>query len=233
VSNQKPNSIRLVLIDDEPIVREGLKLLLETWGDIEVVGEASNQDEARSVLRATQPDVVLLKLYLGRESSFSLISELVSVAPRARLLALTGISDAEQQRQAVRAGLMGVVLREQSPAVLVKAIHRVHAGEAWLDPAMVARLIGEMAHPHPLRASDPEAIKIETLTPREREVLAPVCRGLHNKEIAGLLGITEATVRHHLSSMYKKLSLSGRLELVIYSNHHNILSSAADEDGSC
>ncbi len=215
IATRKSGTIRLLLIEDLLIVRAGLRLLIESWSGMAVVGEASGESDALDLAERLKPDVILMKLDLHGKSSLDFLPNLISVAPKARVLLLTSITDPEEHWRGMRLGVMGVVLKEEPPDVLLEAIKRVHAGEVWFDPTMVVRLLGELRHPHQDDLPSPEAIRVASLTVREREVVALVCEGLRNKEISEQLCITDSTVRHHLGTVYHKLRVTNRLELAI------------------
>ena len=219
-----PQPIRVVLVDDHTVVRTGLRMLIESRPGITVVGEASNGAEALAVVARTQPDIIVLDLDLGGESGLDCVSELRAVASTARVLVLTGVRDPELHRQAVRLGSLGLVRKEEAADVLLQAIEKVHAGEVWLEPAMIASVLGEMTGTRTSQPLDPEAAKIASLTEREREVMTLMGQGLRNKQIAERLGISETTVRHHLTSIFAKLEVTDRLELVIYIYRHGLTS---------
>lgn len=187
-----------------------------------VVAEAGNRKEALAAAGKEQPDVVLLDLDLGNNSGIGLISELLSVAKQARIIILTGVRDVETHRKAILLGAVGVVRKEKAPDVLIKAIERVYAGEAWLDPSLMADVIGEVSRAGRAAKPDPEAEKIASLTTREKEVIACFGAGLNAKEVADRLFISEKTVNHHLSSIFSKLGVSGRAELIVYAYRHNL-----------
>jgi two-component system, NarL family, nitrate/nitrite response regulator NarL len=208
------SQIRILLVDDHAVVRAGLRMLLESQPGLTVSGEAATRAEALEHAAATSPDIILLDLDLGTDSGLDLLPALRTAAPDARVILLTGLRDTEQHRRAVRLGAMGLVRKEQAFGVLLTAIAKVAAGEAWLDPAMVASVLTELAHA--VGQPDPEAIKLARLTNREREVIALICEGLPNKQIGQRMAISEATVRHHLTSIFDKLGVTSRLELVIY-----------------
>jgi DNA-binding NarL/FixJ family response regulator len=210
--------IQVLLIDDHTVVRTALRMLIESHPGFVVVGEAADRRGALALLAQVQPDVILLDIALSQISGVDLIPELRARAPRARVLLLTGIQDIEEHRRAVRLGARGVVLKDQAPAVLVKAIERVHAGEVWLDGMMVADLVSEIAAGSEPPA-EPQPIP---LTERERQVIALVCEGLPNRAIAERLMISDTTVRHHLTSVFNKLGVNSRLELVIYAYRHGL-----------
>jgi DNA-binding NarL/FixJ family response regulator len=210
------------LIDDHAVVRMGLRMLLESQPGFSVSGEAANRAEALEQAATTPPDIILLDLDLGEDSGIDLMPELRTHAPNARVILLTGLRDAEQHRRAVRMGAMGLVLKDQAFAVLLTAIAKVAAGEAWLDPTMVASVLTEMARARAVGLPDPEAVKLALLTARERQVIALIGEGLPNKQISQRLSISETTVRHHLTSIFDKLYVTSRLELVIYAYRHGL-----------
>ncbi len=217
--------IRIVLIDDHVIVRTGLRLLLERQPGLLVVGEAKNGAEALALAAQEHPDIMLLDLNLNGESGLDLIPKLLRAAERGRVLVLTGVRDAEVHQQAVGLGAMGVVLKEHSAEVVVKAIEKVHAGEVWIDRAMMASMLTDLARGQAAPTVDPAAAKIALLTEREREVIRLLGEGLKNKQIAERLYISETTVRHHLTSIFSKLGVSDRLALVLYAYRYGLAKS--------
>jgi two-component system nitrate/nitrite response regulator NarL len=219
---QPPNPIRIQLVEDHSIVRAGLRMLIESHPGLIVVGEAANGAEALALAESRQPDIILLDLGLGQESGLDLLPRLQSVAGRARVILLTGVRDPEQHRRAVRLGAMGVVLKEEAAQVLLDAVQKVHAGEVWLDPSMVASMLGELSRPRDAEKPDPEAAKLASLSERECEIIALLCQGMPNKQVASELSISEVTVRYHLGHIYQKLGVEGRLELVIYAFRHGL-----------
>jgi DNA-binding NarL/FixJ family response regulator len=216
--HQQP--IRLFIIDDHVIVRVGLSMLLEGDPRTEVVAQASN---AREALDSAAPcDVILLDLDLGADNGLDLIAPLLAKHAGARILVLTGMRDSQIQRKAIELGAMGIVLKEHACEALIKAVECVHRGELWMDRAMTAHVISGLRSGE---KADPEAAKIETLTERERKVVTLIGEGLKNKEIAARLFLSETTVRHHLTSIFSKLEVSDRLELVIYAYRHKLIDS--------
>jgi len=214
--------IRVVIVDDHVVVRTGLRMLIESQPGIIVVGEAGNGAEALAVVARTQPNIIVLDLDLGGESGLDYFPGLRTAASTARVLVLTGVRDPELHRRAVRLGSMGLVRKEEAAEVLLQAIKKVHAGEVWLEPAMIASVLGEMTGTRASQPLDPDAAKIASLTEREREVVTLMRQGLRNKQIAERLGISETTVRHHLTSIFAKLGVTDRLELVIYTYRHGL-----------
>jgi DNA-binding NarL/FixJ family response regulator len=202
-------------------MRLGLRLLIENRG-LKVVGEASGRADALEIAEREQPDIILLDLTLPGTDGIDLIPELLAVAKGSRILVLTGVLEPEVHKRAMHLGAMGVVLKEKAPEVLIKAIQKVHEGEIWLDRAMVANVFCATSRFRDVRKHDPEAVKIATLTGREREVIALVGEGLRNKQIADRLFISEGTVRNHLTTIFSKLEVSDRFELLIYSFRHSL-----------
>lgn len=214
--------IHILLVDDHSIVRSGLRMLIGSEPGLEVVGEADGRASALDSSARLQPDIILLDLDLGGDSSLDFLPDLLANVPQGRVILLTGTRNPDEHVRAVRLGAMGVVLKEQAADVLVRAIQKVHAGEAWLDPTLTARLLTGMAPGRGAKQVDPETVKIAALTDREREVIALICEGLQNKTIGQRLFISETTVRHHLTSIFSKLGLENRLELVIYAYRHGL-----------
>lgn len=206
--------LRILLVDNHLVMRAGLRLLIENQPGMKVVGLACNRQEALNLAACESPDVILLDLELGTESGLTFLPELRAAARNARVLVLTGLKDSEAHRQAVKLGAVGVVMKDQEPEVLLKAIEKVHAGEVWLDRTTTGNLFHEMTQNS--GELDRERSKVASLTEREFQVIKLIAEGLKNKEIAKRLFISETTVTHHLSSIFSKLDVSDRLELVIY-----------------
>src|SRR5256712_5670897 len=217
-----PQSIRVLIIDDHGIVRAGLRMLLESQPGITVVGEAATCADALELATSAQPDVIVLDLDLGGENAVERIPALLHAAREARILILTGVRDSETHRQAIRHGAMGLVLKEKAAETLLQAIAKVRAGEVWLEPTMIARVLGDLTRSQTSPRTSPEAAKIATLTEREREVITLIGEGLRNKHMAERLYISEATVRHHLTSIFAKLGVTDRFELAIYAYQHGL-----------
>lgn len=209
------SNIRILIVDDHLLVRTGLRMLIDNELDMTVVGQAANRAEAIQLAQTAQPNLVLLDIDLGKENGLDFLSEFATIAPGVRVLVLTGLRDIDSHRRAARLGAAGLVLKEHAADVLLKAIKKVHEGEVWLDRALMGGLLREMTQGD--AGTDAEAAKIASLTPREREVVSLIAEGLKNRDIAARLFLSETTVTHHLSSIFAKLGVSDRLELVIYS----------------
>lgn len=210
-----PQKIRIMIVDDQLVVREGLRMLIEKQPGIKVVALAGTREEALEIAAREPLDLIILDLELGGYSALSFISELREAAKTARVLVLTALRDSETHQKAAQLGAMGVVLKEDAADLLFKAIEKVYHGEAWLDRLTLGKLLWQLGS-RETKSSDPRAVRISTLTERERQVIALIAEGLKNKQIAQRLFISQTTVTHHLSSIYSKLGVADRLELVIY-----------------
>jgi two-component system, NarL family, response regulator LiaR len=194
--------IRVLIADDHAVVRQGLRTFLDLQEDIEVVGEAADGEQAVAEAERLVPDVVLVDLVMPRVDGVEAIRRLHERVPGARAVVLSSFIDEDRLFPVVRAGAAGYLLKDIEPAELVDAIRTVHGGGALLHPRVAARLLAEVA-------DDP-------LTPREREVLALIGRGMANKAIARELGLAEKTVKAHVSSILGKLGVADRTQAALY-----------------
>jgi DNA-binding NarL/FixJ family response regulator len=212
-----------LLVDDHAMVRAGLRMLIESRGGYQVVGEAGGPGDAVMLAKSTHPDMILLDLDLGSGPTLDLIEELRAVDARnhPQVVILTGLRDAGVHRRAVRLGARGVVSKETAAESLLTAIEKVAAGELWLDRVQLGRLASEMSGAEP-DGIQSERVRIDKLTPREREVVLLVGQGLKNREIAKRLAISETTVRHHLTSVFAKLEVTDRLSLLLFALKHRL-----------
>src|SRR5262249_27385713 len=176
--------IRVLIVDDHAVVRAGFRMLIEDQPSMAVVGEAGNRSDALAIAARENPDVSLLDLDLGVENTLDFLPELLHLAPSARVLVLTCMRDIKMHQRAIELGAMGLVLKDKTSDVLIKAIEKVHAGEAWLDRAMMAQALARSSKPGGPNGDDANAVKISTLTAREREVITLVATGLTTKQIA-------------------------------------------------
>jgi DNA-binding NarL/FixJ family response regulator len=203
-------SIRVLIADDHAVVRQGLRTFLELQDDIEVVSDVADGEAAVAAAELEAPDVVLMDLVMPGVDGVEAIRRIRERRPAARILVLSSFLDDERLFPAVRAGAAGYLLKDVEPNELVRAIRTVHGGEGLLHPAVAARLLEEFADG---TASPPNA---DSLTGREREVLALIARGLPNKLIARELAISEKTVKTHVSSILGKLGLTDRTQAALY-----------------
>ena len=216
-------SIRLLIVDDQELVRTGFRLFLETQDDLEVVGEAGDGVEAIERARKLRPDVVLMDIRMPRMDGVEATARLTATAtePPPRVLVLTTFDLDEYVFGALRAGAAGFLLKDAPRERLVEAIRVVHSGEALLSPSITRRLIEDFAaRTDPL---GPPPALLDEITPREREVLLLVARGLSNREIAQRLTVTEATVKSHIGSILLKLGLRDRVQAVVFAYEHGII----------
>jgi DNA-binding NarL/FixJ family response regulator len=211
-----------LLVDDHVVVRAGLRLLLEDSAEMSVVGETNSISEAVEIARRERPDIVLLDLLLGDENALDHLPRLVGSLQGGRVIVVTCVRDPAVHQHALQLGAMGILAKEEGPDVLLKAIKKVHAGEAWIDRVTMAGLLAEMSAAGKAEAAA-KSSQADLLTKRERDIVVLVARGLKNKLIASHLGISEVTVRHHLTSIYAKLALADRYELIVYT-HRALLS---------
>jgi DNA-binding NarL/FixJ family response regulator len=215
-------SIRLLIVDDQELVRTGFRLFLETQDDLEVVGEAGNGLEAIELASQLRPDVVLMDIRMPGMDGVETTARLTAAAiePPPRVLILTTFDLDEYVFGALRAGAAGFLLKDAPRERLLEAIRVVHGGEALLSPSITRRLIEDFAaRTDPLQPPP----SLEQITPREREVLVLVARGLSNGEIAERLVVTEATVKSHVGSILMKLDLRDRVQAVVFAYEHGIV----------
>jgi len=203
----EPEPIRVLVVDDHPVVRQGLRTFLDVQGDITVVGEAGDGESCVAEARRTRPDVILLDLRMPGADGVDALRALRAdrETAGARVLVITSFTDPSAVVPAVRAGAAGYVYKDVDPPALAAAIRAVHAGHVLLHPD-VARLLSE---------TTPAAMPVH-LTARERDVLAELARGQSNREISRALGLAEKTVKFHVSSILTKLGLQDRTQAALY-----------------
>jgi NarL family two-component system response regulator LiaR len=201
---------RLLVVDDHAVVRQGIRALVSTRSDLAVVGEAADGEQAVELARTLAPDVILMDLMMPRKDGITAIREIKDRDPEARILVLTSASQDERVFAAVKAGALGYLVKDCSPAELVDAISAVQRGEPSLSPMVALRLVQELDRPSDL---PPTA---NPLTDREVEVLRLVAQGLTNEEIAEQLVISQRTVGAHISNILAKLQLANRTQAALY-----------------
>lgn len=203
--------IRILVVDDHPIVREGLAAVLEDQPDFTVVGAAGSIAEALAVAARTQPDVALTDLELGDEDGVTLVAQLAATHPALRAIAFTAYDTDERVLGAIRAGAKGYLMKGAPVEEIAAAVRTVFGGGSALAPRVAAKLVAAVSAPE--RHSDNGRGAAEHLTEREREVLRLVAQGMANKQIAQALSIAERTVKFHLSSLFLKLGADNRAQL--------------------
>jgi DNA-binding NarL/FixJ family response regulator len=208
--------IRILIVDDHVVMRAGLKMLIQSWPRMKVVGEAGKSDYALTITRQEKPDIIILGLDSGlNDANLIFLKNLVSAAEKAGIIILTDVKDGDVRLRAIRHGVKGIVLKEKSADELSKAIRKVYEGEVWIERSLIAKLISERASVHDKSDLDSVGVKILALTKREREVATLICQGLKNSDVAKRLFISETTVHHHVTSILSKLEISNRVELVV------------------
>jgi DNA-binding NarL/FixJ family response regulator len=221
---EEQQTIRVMLIDDHQTMLWGLGKLIEGEAPRMIVaGAARTCDDALRQAAQLAPDVILLDIDLGGQSSVDIIPALL-MNRMARVLILTGTKDKDMLDLAIRRGARGILHKDASPSDVLKAIEKVHKGELWLDHMALGRVLGHFLNPAAAPRPDPDAIRRESLTAKERKVIQAVVEGngALNKAIAQRLFISEYTLRNHLTSIYQKLNVANRLELYVYAMKHGL-----------
>ena len=223
----EPTKIRVMIADDHPIIREGLRKLLSLEADIDVVGEAADGREVLDKVGDLQPDVILLDLRMPNLDGFGALQTLKHINCKARVIVLTASEDKNEFVQAMKLGCSGIVLKQTSADLIVKSIRKVHSGEIWLDSLTTAAVMRQFATPqeqalHAAGAPVPPGRERSPLSNREREIVGLVAQGYKNKEMAEKMFISEQTVKNHLHNIFDKLGVSDRLELALYAIHKGL-----------
>jgi len=200
-------AIRVLLVDDHPVVRQGLQALLSTQDGIEVVGEADDGETAVAAAERLSPDVVLMDVVMPGMDGVEALRRIGDRRPQTRVVMLTSYADERRAMEAVDAGASGFLLKDASPRDVVAAIRAAHRGEAVLHPSVAAKLLAERRRPPAAHAE---------LTARELEVLRLIARGLQNKQIAAQLHVSEKTVKTHVSAILRKLDVADRTQAAMY-----------------
>jgi len=215
--------IRILIADDHPIVRDGLKKLLSLEEDFEVVGEAADGCEVLDKVQELDPDVLLLDLRMPNLDGLSALQTLQQTNKRTRVIILTASEDKNEFVQAMKLGCSGIVLKQTAPELIVKSVRKVHGGEIWLDSHTTAAVMRQFAVPGESGSSGSgKARERSPLSQREREIVQLVAQGYKNKEMAEKMFISEQTVKNHLHNIFDKLGVSDRLELALYAIHKGL-----------
>ena len=215
-------TIRVLIADDQAVIRDGLVLLLGTGADLEVIGVAANGVEAVELALTSCPDVALVDLRMPHLDGAGVTAALAEQAPAVRVLILTTYADDDAVLPALRAGAAGYLTKDTTGEALIAAIREVAAGRTVLDAAVQARLVALLREPTPEQEQEPADAAPEGLTPREIDVVKLVAEGLSNKAAARRLFVSEATVKTHLNHVLAKLDVEGRPGLVAWAWRHGL-----------
>jgi NarL family two-component system response regulator LiaR len=206
------DKIKVLIVDDHQVVRQGLRTFLELLEDISVIGEAEDGQQAVKLVSALQPDVVLMDLVMPRMDGINATQKVLALGLKTKVIALTSFSEDDKVFPAIQAGASSYLLKNVSPDDLVEAIRAVHRGEARLHPDITRKLMQQVSQVH----ASAQETSLNELTEREKEVLRLVALGNNNREISQQLFISEKTVKTHVSNILGKLNLDQRTQLVIY-----------------
>jgi NarL family two-component system response regulator LiaR len=219
-----PPKIRVLLVDDHALVRQGLRMFIDMQNDMEVTGEGANGNEAVELATTLKPDVILLDLVMPGMNGVEATLKILQSDPHARVLILTSFGDDDQVFPAIRAGAQGYLLKDIQPVDLVKAIRETSQGKAQLHPDIARRLMAAVSGEKPLQSTKPASRSKELagLTERELEVLELIAQGLTNREIAEKMVISEKTVKTHVSNLLDKLGLEDRTRAAIWALKHGL-----------
>ena len=210
------NRIRLLVVDDQTVVREGLAAILANYPEVEVIGQAADGNQALEIIKHAKPNVVLLDLVMPGLDGLATIPRIKEIAPSTRILVVTSFADSDKVYQAIKAGALGYILKDATREQLVQAIRDVAQGRASLQPSIAVKLIQEINHPSESNyTADP-------LTRRELETIRLIARGLSNQEIATELVVNERTIAKYVSSILDKLHLANRTQAALYALREGI-----------
>jgi two-component system nitrate/nitrite response regulator NarL len=215
MENKKPSLTRILIADDHPIFRDGLKRLLESEREFKVIGEACDGVDAVKLVRQLKPEILLLDLAMPRRAGLEALREMSAEPSPARVILLTAAAEKDQIVEALQLGARGVVLKDSATQILLKSIRAVMNGEYWVGRESVSNLVQYLRGLVDSSSHDARK-KNYGLTPRELEVISAVVAGYANKEIAQHFKISEDTVKHHLSNIFDKVGVSTRLELALF-----------------
>lgn len=217
--------IRVLIADGQPIVLEGLQAVLSRQPTIQVIAEAADGIEAIEKSANLEPDVVLMDVKLPKVDGLTVLRTLQTRAPRAKVILFATADSKDEFVEAMKLGCSGILLKDSSTALIEKSIHKVHAGEIWLDSTTTAAVIRQFASPAEFPAvhsNGKTSRERAQLSQREREIIVLIAQGYKNKEIAEKMFITEQTVKNHLHNVFDKLGVSDRLELALYAIHNSL-----------
>lgn len=214
------NRLRILLADDHTLVRRGVRALLESYEDMEVVGEAADGQEALDLARNLEPDLVLMDVHMPGTGGIEATRKIHDLVPETKVIMLTVSDDEDDLLESLRSGAQGYILKSVEPEQLAQMLRGAYHGEAPISPSLAKKIINGYARRGRIQT---QAVASEELTPREREVLGLVARGSTNKEIAEVLFISENTVKNHLRNIMDKLHSKNRAQAVAYALEHGVI----------
>ena len=217
ISGSRP--IKVMLISRYRIVQESLKLLIDSSRGLSVTGTYSFAEDPGKIAESADVAVV----YISTGDRVEIISDLLALIPGLRVILIIASADLDSQAEALKLGAVGIVHKEQNPKLLIEAIRQTYNGDTWLNQVLLNKLLEKGRAPDKAATKMRNNVEIDSLTARETEVVRMIGEGLKNKSIAERLSISEATVRHHLSSIYGKVGVEDRLNLVIFAYHNGII----------
>ncbi len=217
--------IRIILLDSCNLVRAGIRSLLQDHADLKIVADIEDPDQIVNQVSRIDSDIILYEYDEDRGCTLELLEQVLQVCKRSRIILVTRIKDQDLHVQAVKLGVQGIVSKDQSPDILFKAIRKVYAGELWIDHTLMASIISNTLLKETTKRLDPDLQHIDLLVPRELEIIQSIGLGKKNKQIADELCISASTVRHYLTSIYRKLGVTDRLELLVFAHNHNLVRS--------
>jgi DNA-binding NarL/FixJ family response regulator len=227
---ESPHAVRILIADDHPIFRDGLRRLLEADPGLAVVGEAADGIETLKLAIKLKPDLLLLDLAMPRQSGLDTLPELAGSCPNLRIIVLTAAVEKPEIVRALQLGARGVVMKEAATQLLLKSIRAVMKGEYWVGRDSVSDLVQYLREgARDTRLKEPVR-KDFGLTRRELEIVAAIVGGFTNRDVAQKFSISEDTVKHHLTNIFDKLGVSNRLELALFAVHHQLVGDSPEPD---
>lgn len=216
--------IRIMIADDHPLLRQGIRNFLSLEPDFEIIGEAGDGEEAIAQAQSLRPDVLLLDINMPKATGVEVASRLKELCPEVRILALTIQDDENYIMKMIQSGAAGYLLKDVDPSMMVQAIRRIHSGESFVEPSLTKKLFSGITSQEQKQAPlAPGMLEGDRLSAREIEVLRLIGRGMSNAEIAHELFLSEKTVKNHLTNIFRKIQVTDRTQAVLFAIKHKIV----------